>query len=204
MGNSGNYNKDLYFMNIKIIGPNIQKFYEEIKKTQKTIKELWNFEPLEENKEIKEQINNYFKKLYKNLEDNNNNKNIREALILKINNIFDTEVTLIIKLMDKLDEVQFMPLVLLLCTGEYDKKKLNIDSDKYQQIDPRLIFIHRYSEAPEVIENEIDPILLRFCSIHNDLGDRFIIGNEKDNNENGIDSVDKYFPFNINIVCIGR
>ena len=202
MGNTENYNKDSYFMNIKIIGPNINKFYEEIKKTQKAIKELWNFEPLEENKEIKEQIKNYFKKLYQNLEDNNNN-NIREVFILKINNNFDPEVKLIIELTNKLDEVQYMPLVLLLCTGEYEKK-LDINSDDYQRIDPRLIFIHRYSEDPKIIENEIDPILLRFCSIHNDLGDRFIIGNEKNNNENGIDLVDKYFPFNINIACIGR
>ena len=87
--------------------------------------------------------------------------------------------------MDKPDEVQYMPLVLLLCNGECEKK-LDIDLDNYQRIDPRLIFIHRYSEDPKIIEKEIDPILLRFYSIYNDLGDRFIIGNEKNNNENGI------------------
>ena len=203
MGNKESYNKESYFMNIKIIGSNITNFYEKIKKTQNTIKKLWNFEPLEENKEIKEQLKHYFGKLEKNLEIDSININIREVLILKIDNIFDPEVSLVIELMDKLDEVQYMPLVLLLCSGEFDQQ-LNIDTNNYKQIDPRLIFINRYSEDSEIIKNEIDPILFRFCSIHNDLGDRFKIGNEENNNVNNFDLVDKYFLFNINIACIGR
>ena len=137
------------------------------------------------------------------MEENNNNKNIREVLILKANNILDPEVNLVIELINKLDEVQYMPLILLLYVEECEKK-IEVDTNKYQRIDPRLIFTNRYSEDAKIIEKEIDPILLRFCSIHNDLGDRFIIGNEKNNNENGIDLIDKYFPFNINIACIGR
>jgi len=202
MGNTENKGNDSYFMNIKIIGSNIGNFYKEIQNTEKTIKKLWNFEPLEQ-KEIIQQINDYFQKLELNLEENNDNKNIREVLILKTNHIFDPLVNLVIESMNKLDEVQYMPLVLLLYLEECENK-LEIDTDRFQQIDPRLIFTNRYSEDPEIIKNEIDPILLRFCSIHNDLGDRFIIGNEKNNNENGIDLVDKYFPFNINLACIGR
>ena len=203
MGNTEDKGNDSYFMNIKIIGSNIGNFYNEIQNAEKEIKKLWNFEPLDENNEIILQINNYFQKLGQNLEENNDNKNIREVLILKVNHIFDPLVSLVIDLMNKLDEVQYMPLVLLLHLEECENK-LEIDTNRFQQIDPRLIFTNRYSEDPEIIKREIDPILLRFCSIHNDLGDRFIIGNEKNNNENGIDLVDKYFPFNINLACIGR
>lgn len=107
--------------------------------------------------------------------------------------------------MNKLDEVQYMPLVLILHVEE-DNQHILINRDNYQQIDPRLIFTCRYSENLNIIQNEIDPILLRICSIHNDLGDRFVIENKKNKNvnENDIDLIDKYFPFNINIACIGR
>ena len=203
MGNTNN-NNDSFFMNIKIIGSKIEKFYEEVQNTQKSIKELWNFEPLEEDKATTLQINNYFEKLKKNLDDiSNMNKNIREVLILKVKNVSDPEVKLVIDLMDQLAEVQYMPLVLLLHTDKI-AQKLIIDKNNYNQIDPRLIFIKKFTDVSKIIEKEIDPILLRFCSIHNDLGDRFMIGNQENNNENGIDLVEKYFPFNINIACVGR
>jgi GTP-binding protein EngB required for normal cell division len=191
-------------MNIKIIGSKMKQFYEKVQDTQKSIKDLWNFEPLKENESTTLQINNYFEKLNKNLEDDSNiNQNIREVLILKIRSVYDSEVNLLIDLMNKLEEVQYMPLVLLLHTDNHEQK-LTIDTNEYKQIDQRLIFIHKFSEDSETIEKEIDPILLRFCSIHNDLGDRFVIGNQEKNNENNFDLVDKYFPFNINIACIGR
>ena len=56
------------------------------------------------------------------MEENNSNKNIREVLILKENNILNPEVNLVIELMNKLDEVQYMPLVLLLYVEECEKK----------------------------------------------------------------------------------
>ncbi len=45
-------------------------------------------------------------------------------------------------------------------------------------------------------------ILYRFCSIHNELEDRFTIG--KGNFKEDIDLIENYFPFNVNIACIGR
>jgi hypothetical protein len=81
MGNTEDKGNDSYFMNIKIIGSNIGNFYNEIQNAEKEIKKLWNFEPLDENNEIILQINNYFQKLGQNLEENNDNKNIREVLI---------------------------------------------------------------------------------------------------------------------------
>ena len=115
MGNSSNDLKDSYFMNVKIIGFNMENFFKVIQEYQKVIKELWNFEQLEQNQDVIEQIKKYFDKLQKNLDDENNIKqNIRETLIIKVNNIFDPEINLIIDLMNRLDEVQYMPLVLIL------------------------------------------------------------------------------------------
>ena len=45
--------------------------------------------------------------------------------------------------------------------------------------------LKKYNEDPRIIENKIIPIVLRFCSIHNELGDVFGV-------------------VNLNIACIGR
>lgn len=93
MGNSSNDLKDSYFMNVKIIGYNMENFFKVIQESQRVIKELWNFEELEQNQDVIEQIKKYFDKLQKNLDDENNIKqNIRETLIIKVNNLFDPEI----------------------------------------------------------------------------------------------------------------
>ena len=81
MGNTANYSKDSFFMNIRIIGPNMDKFYNEIKTSQHSIKELWHFEPLEKKSTISEQLNNYFNKLYNNLDGKNKSKKILEKFL---------------------------------------------------------------------------------------------------------------------------
>lgn len=45
-------------------------------------------------------------------------------------------------------------------------------------------------------------LFLRFCSIHNELGDYFTIGKEP--NVNCYDLIENYYPFNLNICCLGR
>ena len=62
-----------------------------------------------------------------------------------------------------------------------------------------MIFIEKYEEKRDFIEGKIKLILLRFCSIHNELGDRIEI-----NNKESFDLIDNYFPFNLNIACLGR
>ena len=79
---------------------------------------------------------------------------------------------------------------------------IKIDNKKYKSIDPRLIKVAPFNEDKEFIQNQIDPILLRFCSILNELGDRF--NYEIKGVKVGVDLIDKYFPFNINICCVGR
>ena len=204
MGNSTEAKKDSFNMHVKFIGTKMQNFYSELKKsdTLKNIINFWDIEPLQTKIDINKQIKNYFDILdrYK-ADENNKDRNIRECLVLKANNIFDPEVNVIINRMNNLSERHYMPLVLILSV-EFSETKINIDREKYDQIDPRLIFVEKYTENPDIIEEKIVPILLRFCSIHNELGDIFNL--ESGKKEYNFDLIEKAFPFNLNIVCIGR
>ena len=123
---------------------------------------------------------------------------MREALIIKVSNSKDEAIIPFMEKMNSLEETYNMPLVLLL----YEKgneNKLELDFKNYKNIDPRLIFSEKYDENRSNIEDKIEPILLRFCSIHNELGDRITINNKED-----YDLINDYFPFNLNIACIGR
>ena len=96
-----------------------------------------------------------------------------------------------------------MPIVLFLLVD--GKKEINIDETKYKRINPSLIISKKYSENKKFYEDNgnMKYLLYRFCSIHNELGEFFSIG--KDNNT--IIDYDlnlRYFPFNINLCCIGR
>ena len=206
MGNNINEDNDTFYMNIQLIGSNMNKFIDNIKKSITNIEKLWdwNYEPLNNNININNQINDYFDKLEKIKDEYEENeeltKDIRETLIIKVNKIVDSEVSLIFERMEQLDETQYMPLVLILFEEE-SENELKIE-EKYPRIDKRLIFIKKFSDDIESIKNQIGPILLRFCSIHNELGDRFTIG--KNDKKEDFDLIEKYFPFNLNIACIGR
>ena len=202
MGN--NYsNNDAFKMHIKFIGHNMQSFISKVKKsdTLHNIIKSWEIEPLE-NIDVSKQINTYFKRLQKiKADENNKDISLRECLILKVNNEFDPEINCIIEKINELDSYQYAPLVLIL-TSEYSNNEIKIDTEKYEYVDPRLLFVERYTEDPQLIEDKIIPILLRFCSIHNELGDVF--GVEEGKNEQKIDLIERAFPFNLNIACIGR
>ena len=202
MGNTLKGNKDSFNMHVKFIGTNMQKFYDIIQKSNilnKIIK-FWDIEPLEKVASTI-QINNYCDILesYK-ADENNKDRNIRECVVLKVNNISDPEINIIIDRINNLSERHYMPLVLILSV-ELLEKKININREKYEQIDPRLFFIEKYTENQDIIEENIVPILLRFCSIHNELGDIFNL--EEEGNEQNVDLIEKAFPFYLNIVCIG-
>jgi hypothetical protein len=78
------------------------------------------------------------------------------------------------ELLNSLGQIQYMPIILFLVENE-NSNRSTFDSYtlKYKRTEPRLIFIENYSENPEFIEEKIFPKLLRICSIHNELGDRF-------------------------------
>lgn len=193
--------KDEFYMHVKLIGTDLEKFNNNLKNSEylKKIKDFWKID-LIDNKSNLEQINQYFEEINQLIEmDDENIINIRECLIVKVANLLSEEVNTIIEQMDNLYDTYKMPLVLFLTT-EKSESNLNIDSKNFTKIDPRLIFIKEYTEDKELFEKEIAPILVRFCSIHNDLGDKFYIGK---NNEDMFDLVENAFPFNLNIACIG-
>ena len=183
-----NANEKTYYMHIKMIGKDIEGFNKGINEaiSLKNIIKLWNFDPIQKEATNTNQLNEYFDRLKKIKEDEDKTQDLKELLILKINNLLDPEVKIIIERMDELSEKQYMPLVLLL-TIEDTQKKLDINSEEYEQIDPRLIFIEKYTEDVNQIEEIISPKLLRFFSILNELGDRFTIG--KDDNLDSYDLI---------------
>ena len=205
MGSNSTKTKDSYAMNVFFIG-DLKKLKDiicdESKKTN-IIKKYWNFE-CPENDNLNKVINNYFGKLKNNRNKRDKTLNIRETLIVRVKDLFDPEVCLIMDLLNSLGQIQYMPIILFL-VEEYNLNKSTLDNYalKYKRIEPRLIFIENYSENPSYIEEEIFPKLVRICSIHNELGDRFNL-KEGDKILEEYDLIEQYYPFNINIACIGR
>ena len=191
-------------MHLKFIGLNIQTFYNNFKNTPTLhdIIKFWEIDSLE-NIDLLEQINDYFNILQiKRNDKNNKDLSLRECLIIKMNNVFDPLINCIFEKMNELSLKQFMPLVLIL-TSENSNNEIYIDTNKYDQIDPRFFFIKNYTEDPDTIEETIVPIILRFCSIHNELGDIFGL-NKSEKEEEKFDLIERAFPFNLNMICIGR
>ena len=191
---------DCFYMHIQIIGEYMTNFYNTIKTTQKykSLKDYWNIENSDNKYTLKEQINNYFEKIEKRKKKDD--VNMRETIIVKVEDLKSEAINQLIEKMDNLEETYYMPLVLLLYVNENENgKEIQIDIDKYSNIDPRLIYIEKYEENRSMIEDTIEPILIRFCSIHNELGDRFTINNKED-----YDLINNYYPFNLNIACVGR
>ena len=190
-------------MHLQFIGLN-KHFYNNFKNssTLHDIIKCWKIDFLE-NKDSQKQIDAYFDILKtKDNDVNNKDLSLKESLIIKVNNIYDTEINYILGKMNELSSKQFMPLVLIL-QSENSNKKISIDFKEYDQIDPRFFFVENYTEDPVKIEETIVPIILRFCSIHNELGDVFSL-NKSEKDEDKFDLIDRAFPFNLNIVCIGR
>ena len=198
MGSEQDSNKKNPFeMNVQFIGINMENFKYSISKTNSkySIKNYWTFNYVNTN--VDAQIKQYFDKLQaiKNGEDQT--INLKESLLVKVENIFDPEVNLILDSINRLGQTQYMPLVLFLVCNT-NNMQLKIDP-KYKRLDPRLIITAKYDENNLT---NIDANLLRFCSIHNELGDTFTVG--KGDEAETYDLIDTYFPFNINIACIGR
>jgi len=186
-----------FYMHIQFVGEDLTNFYKNLIASENLIciKDYWIFEKIDENLSITEQINNYFSFLEN--QKVNRKRNEKETLIIKVKNISSQEINLFLEKMNNLEQTYYMPLVLILYEKEEENK--NIETEKYENIDSRLIKIEEYSEDLIFIEEKISTILLRFCSIHNELGDKFSI-EEKES----FDLTNKNFAFNLNIACIGR
>ena len=199
MGN--NLDKDKYYIHLKFIGSNIDNLYANFNNSEylKKIKKLWDIEP-PANKPVLSQIDDYFEQLNQLIDSGDSKSyNLRECLIIKVDNLKSKEVNKVIEQMDNLTQTYRMPLVLFLTTQKSEKKS-NIDKNNYSDIDFNLIFIKDYTEEKKEFEEKIAPILVRFCSIHNDLGDKFSLF---DKPEDTFDLLEHAYSFNINIACIG-
>lgn len=78
-------------------------------KKNNVIKKCWNFE-CPENDNLNKVINNYFAKLKDNRNKRDKTINIRETLIVKVKDLFDPEVCLIMELLNSLGQIQYMLL----------------------------------------------------------------------------------------------
>ena len=200
MGNDNSIQK-AFEMNIQLIGENLKNYKDSISETKNknSIQNFWKFN-YDDNLDVHSQINKYFDKLQQIKSSSDKTICLKECLLVRIQNIFDPQVALIISKVNALGQIQYMPIVLFLLENNFSTNiKLSLDEKVYKRIEPRLIMITKYDEKNP---KNIEPLLLRFCSIHNELGDRFTIG-EGDKRED-YDLIDHYYPFNINIACIGR
>ena len=237
----GNNDKEPPKLNISMIGESLYLFYLYIsrniytkskeKQQNNQIFDYCNFN-YEFNSPIEDQINNIFKIYHNNKKERK--INTKEVLLVQVYK-FNTLMKRIYKEMEKLEEPEFMPLVLFLvdfkrdlCSEEeYYEEDLNYsgEGDYYchvaipssPKIDKFTVFISYFiynkdylfeSEEKECTENgenkfeEIKNILLRFYSFHNDLGERFSIGNG--NKKIKYDLTKYYYLNTFNICCIGR
>ena len=192
--------KKTFEMNIQLIGDNLSNYLNSISesKNKNSIQNCWKFN-YDNNLGVDAQINKYFDKLQQ-IKKKDKTICLKECLLVRIKEIFDPIVTSIISKVNELGQTQYMPIVLFLLENDFSTNmNFSIDEKKYKRIEPRLIMITKYDEKnPKYIE----PLLLRFCSIHNELGDRFTVGEGE--NEEDYDLIEHYYPFNINIACIGR
>ena len=200
MGNDSLKQK-AFEMNIQFIGENLKNYKDSISKANNkySIQNFWRFN-YDSDLDVASQINEYFDKLQKFKNGTNKTISLKECLLVRIKNIYDHEVSLIIDKVNALGQIQYMPIVLFLLENNFSTNiKLQINEKKYKRVDPRLIMVTKFDEENP---NNIEPLLLRFCSIHNELGDRFTVW-EGENAED-YDLIEHYYPFNINIACIGR
>ena len=214
MGNSNRHpdNIDNFYMHIQLIGKDMTNFLsllsgkvesskaKQDSKDRKKIEDYWDFD-YSKDKDITEQIDDYYQRLL-DLKKENDPKKIKETLVFKVDNYSDKTVDYIFQKLNELREDYYMPILLFLVVNE--KKEITYDKKKFPKIKQNLIFSKKYSEEPIYYKDDgyMRNLFIRFCSIHNELGDRFHIGEGE--NTISYDLIQDYYPFNLNICCVGR
>ena len=134
------------------------------------------------------------------------NLNFRECLIVRVESIESIEIQNVLEKMNGLNREHYIPLMLFLCNKFEidDLQKFKYNEEIYPKIDKRMVFFDKFEE--NIVDRDkmrrITYRLERFCSYHNELGDRFTIGS--DENKNDYDLTEMNFPFTVNICCVGR
>ena len=213
MGNE-NIKPDNYYMCVNIIGESMDGFlyclsnnayesYAKDRTKKNTLYDYWDY--------LYEPAHDFFGQLAITMNRLKIQKdslilNSKECLIVRVKNIEAIEIQYVLEKVNSLNREHYIPLILFLCNAfeEEDLGKFVFDENKYSKIDKRMIFFEKY-ELDMVNEEKMRRIkyrLERFCSYHNELGDRFTIGN--DDNRNDYDLTEMNFPFTVNICCVGR
>ena len=222
----GNFANNPHYLNIHMIGESLyllelylsRNIYtvtnSNNKKQIKSIFDLWDFN-YKYNSDIEFQIEEAFNKYEKN--KSNAEINSKEVLIVHAQNKNSEIIKTIFSKMEKIKRLHYMPLVLFLIDDYKNGDKIIPDKNLYPSLNSSLIMTAEYikekeyifeSEQKELTEEgnekmeKIKNILLRFCSYYNDLGDRFSIGSG--DKQINYDLTEIYYPFTINICCIGR
>ena len=225
----GNIDSSNYALNINMIGESMyflylyltKNIYTKTKskdiKDKKSIIDFWDFD-YKLNSPIETQLENVFK-IYEN-NKSNAEINSKEALIVHIKNKNSELINKIFSRLEKIKMPHYFPLILFLLDEYCDSENENIiipNKELYPNLKNCIIYTAEFidksqylfeskqkqlTEQGEYKMEKILNILLRFCSYHNDLGDRFSIG--EDDKKINYDLTEKYFPFTINICCIGR
>ena len=139
--------------------------------------------------------------------------NFSECLIVHIPGLNSPTIDYILERVNKINRVQYIPMILFLSDvfDDKDKNFINLKKkvykgiiERYNNLDKRMIFFEKFEDDVQNEEKmkKIKNILLRFCSYYNELGDRFSIG--QGDKEIFYDLTEDNFPFTINIGCIGR
>ena len=215
-----------YTLKINMIGENMfllnlyltRNIYTQKESTNKTEKksifDFWDFN-YKFNTPIDQQIEYAFNIYRKNKDDFDINS--KEVLIVHVTNKKSELVNKIFSKMEELKRPHYMPLVLFL-SDQFDGKlenKIIPDKSLYPNIISDTIYTASFvdnkeylfeSESNELTKNGenkmeiIKKILIRFCSYHNDLGDRFSIG-EGDKAIN-YDLTEKNYNYYLNMYSI--
>ena len=216
MGAENSCDPNEFYMKVNLLGFNDTKFLKSISNQENSslaksrekkflINDYWDYEYFQD-KSLNLQIEEVFKNINKIKTENSK---MRECLIvlLEMNTIDDTVLDIFSKT-NKLKTNCWMPFVIFLCKNcELDNeviKQMYPDLSKFKNIRDQRIFITlKYSDD---IKNDNFQIiidkLIRICSIYNELGDRFTIGEGDAMKNYDLNALD--FPATINLVTVGR
>ena len=219
--NDSKNNENNYYMSVNFIGKNMKDLLIACsglnysskasgRSTKLSIFDYWDYSYLPELNFISQvkEITDKFNKMKGELI-----LNFSECLIVHISDLNSPTIDYILERVNKINRVQYIPMILFLSDNfdDRDKNFINLKRkvykgiiERYNNLDKRMIFFEKFEND---IHNEekmktIKNILLRFCSYYNELGDRFSLG--QGDKEIFYDLTEDNFPFTINIGCIGR
>ena len=214
--NVKNKKDEEFRISLRLIGENMGNFLKTLsgsnksnfskdKKEKTELEHFWDYH-YEENLDFETQLNHVYDMINVMKKNNIQKGEFKECLIIRIKNIKSPEVEKVLEKQNKVGSKDFRPLILFL-SNEFDSNIKLVIPSKYKKVEPRGIFLCKFQENKgEEEDNNFENILYilyRFCSYHNDLGDIIELG-DGDKNVKIYDLVQRHYPFNLNICCVGK